>query len=420
LVILYLDCAGGASGDMLTAALCALAVELGLDGRRVVREALESTGIDPAVAAFGPQPRGGMDALGFAVEERSGFHTFSELQTAVAASSLPESVKERVISAAGRMAAAEALVHGSRDAHLHELAGIDTAVDLVAACALMVRLAPGHVVAAPPALGSGWVPGGHGMLSVPTPAVLALLTGLPTAGGGDLGSGELTTPTGAALLAELADEFGSLPAGRVAAVGVGSGSREIDGRANVLRAVAIEPLSAGGPDAPTPAGEATYAVESEIAVEESGGLDDLVLLETTVDDLSPEYLAVAVDALRAAGARDAWLTPVLMKKGRPGATLHVLAEPTDADRLARLVFAETTTFGVRIAQVRRLRMDERFERVDVDGEAVGVRLGYLGGRLLTASPELEDCRRAGERLRLPARRIHERAQALARERFGDT
>jgi uncharacterized protein (DUF111 family) len=147
--------------------------------------------------------------------------------------------------------------------------------------------------------------------------------------------------------------------------------------------------------------------------------DTLTLLETTVDDLSAEYLADAADTLRAAGARDAWLTPVLMKKGRPGVTLHVLAEPEDADRLARLLFVETSTFGVRAAQVQRLRLDERFDQVEVDGQSVGVRLGFLDGRLVTASPEFEDCRRAGERLRLPARLVYERAQAAARSRFGD-
>jgi pyridinium-3,5-bisthiocarboxylic acid mononucleotide nickel chelatase len=399
-MILYLDCAGGASGDMLTAALCAAADALGHDGRAIVRGALVQGGIDPQVASFRSQPRGGLDALGFSVAERPGFSTFPELEAAVESSALPEHVKRHVASAARRMAAAEEIAHGHPGTHLHELAGIDTAVDLISACSLAAHLAPARVVAAPPALGSGWVSGSHGRLTVPAPAVLALLAGLPTAGAADLGDGELTTPTGAALLAELADEFGPLPAGRIMAVGVGSGEREIEGRANVLRAVVLEPLAGDGPGAMAGA-----------------QADTLAMLETTVDDLSPEYLAAAVEMLREAGARDAWLTPVLMKKGRPGVTVHALAEPADVERLAGLLFAETSTFGVRVTQVRRLRLDERHENVAVDGETVGVRLGYLDGRLATASPEFEDCARASRASGTPARLVHERAQELARRLF---
>jgi len=442
-MILYLDCAGGTGGDMLAAALCALSRALGRDGDDVVHDALVAAGIDPSVAAFARQPRGGLDALGFTVRDDPGFATFAELESTVDGSSLPPAVKERVTAAARRMAAAEAAAHGAPDTHLHELAGIDTAVDLIAVCSLVSSLAPDRVVAAPPALGSGWVASAHGRLPVPTPAVLALVTGMPTAGGADLGGGELTTPTGAALLAELADAFGPLPAGRVAAVGVGSGAREIEGRANVVRAVALEPsrpgragaflgasASAPGDRAADPSGsfanpgasaaDPDTGSATEAAEGLSGSVETLVLLETTIDDLSAEYSAAAADALRSAGARDAWLSPALMKKGRPGTTVHALVEPADVDRLAQLLFLETSTFGVRATEVRRLRLEERYESVEVDGEAVGVRLGYLNGRLLTASPEFDDCRHAGERLGRPARLVHERAQALARERFAES
>jgi uncharacterized protein (TIGR00299 family) protein len=395
-MILYLDCSNGVAGDMLTAALADVADRCGLAAADVVSQALARAGVEHGVAGFESTRRGGFAARRFVVQERSGFASFEALEAVVRSSALPPAVIGRVLAIAGRMAAAEAAVHGQSGAHLHELAGLDTAVDLIAAASLVEVLGPARVVASPPALGGGEVRSAHGPLAVPAPAVLALLEGLPTAGGDGPGVGELTTPTGAALLAELVHEFGPLPAGRIVASGCGAGSRELPGRANVLRAVWLEP-------------------PAEAADPHGGAVE---LLEATIDDATPELLGHAADQLRVAGALDVWITPALMKKGRPGHVLHVLARVGDASALAETVFRETTTFGLRVLPAGRIVLEERREAVEVAGASIGVRLGYLGGRLVTASPEFEDCRRGAAAAGLPVAEVYAAAQAAAYGRFG--
>jgi uncharacterized protein (TIGR00299 family) protein len=385
-MILYLDCSSGVSGDMLAAALLAVAAGDGepaavLDA--VVRPALAAIGIDPGVVSAEPVSRAGFQALRFVVREEPGFATMSEL-----------------------VAAAERAVHGDEGEHLHELAGLDTAVDLVSVAALIDHLAPAAVVSSSPALGSGSVATAHGRLPVPAPAVAELLRGLPTLGdGAGEEPGELTTPTGAALLAHFATRFGTMPAGAVVACGHGAGARDTVGWPNVLRAFLID---ADVAVAGAPAGAAGAAA----------GADDLVLLETNIDDCSPELLAAAADEVRAVGALDVWLSPALMKKGRLGTVIHVLAQEADRERLAALLLRETTTFGVRILPVGRILLEERREVVTIEGGDCAVRLGYQGGELVTASPEFEDCRALARRLGWPLQRVYEEVAAAARRRFG--
>ena len=205
------------------------------------------------------------------------------------------------------MAAAEAEVHGrgEEDEHLHELSDVDTAVDLICAATLLAKLAPERVVASPPALGDGEIETAHGTLSVPAPAVLSLLSGLPTAGGAPAvpagetpaaSLGELTTPTGAALLAHYAEAFGGMPAGRVERVGYGAGRREVPGRPNVLRAVLVDP--AGLPD------ESVAAAAAAVPAPGGHGAGDHVVLEANIDDMTPELLAHAAErAARGGRAR---------------------------------------------------------------------------------------------------------------------
>jgi len=517
-MILYLDCANGVSGDMLVAALLGVAGATPDEGGpldKIVRPALRAAGIDKRLVSLRGLRRGDIDALAFRVPEGPGFATFDELIMSLYASKLDQAVADDVAKLAERMAAAEREVHGEDVVHLHELSGIDTAVDLISAVALLHHLAPERVVASPPALGSGTVETAHGVLPVPAPAVAALLRGLPTAAVPDDGPdlGELTTPTGAALLAAFADEFGPAPAGVVAAVGYGAGSREVPGRPNVLRAVLIEPApeqeatmdeqrersgdrddmsvaarrtasgvaagvrrserdldepreeprtvggsEAGPPEPPAPAppahmagpvpaagaveagahdaasapaaaaepepadaapGSAGPAAESaaETQAEDVPITLDHVLLETNIDDMSPELLAHAADALREAGAVDVWMSEAIMKKGRPGVVLHVLAEDADRRRLADVLFGETSTFGVRVLPVGRMYAEERRETVTIGKLKVGVRLSFAGGRLVTVSPEYEDVRRVAAAVGRPAKVVYEAVQSAARSRF---
>ena len=409
--LLYLECASGVSGDMLAAALLALrassaastagaassaAADPAEPLARVVAPALAAAGIDPAVAHVETVRRGGLSAARFTVDDRPGFETFAELVAAVRRSALDDAVADGVVAVAERMAAAERAVHGGEGEHLHELASLDTAVDLISVLALAAELAPARVVASPPVLGGGTVHTAHGELPVPAPAVIELLRGLPTGGAG-AETGELTTPTGAALLSHLVHEFGGLPAGRLAGSGLGAGRRELAGRPNVLRAVLVEPLDRAPGHDTGPWSE-----------------DDVELLETTIDDLPAELLAEAAERLLAAGALDVWTTPATMKKSRPGTVLHVLARPAARAALAEIAFRETSTFGLRVLPARRLLLDERRGTVAVEGEEVRVRLGFLGERLVTASPEYEDCRRVAAGAGRPAKDVYDEARAAAR------
>jgi len=273
------------------------------------------------------------------------------------------------------------------------------------------HLAPERVAASPPALGSGFVETAHGVLPAPAPAVLSLLAGLPTAGApaapGGQPLGELTTPTGAALLAHFAEDFTGFPAGRIERTGYGAGQRETPGRPNVLRVVVVEPLDAGE----------TGAEAGADAACGGHGPSDHVLLETSIDDLSAELLAHAADALREAGAVDVWTSQALMKKGRAGVVLHVLATAPDRERLAGLIFAETSTFGLRVVPCGRLYAEERHETIRIGKLKVGVRLSFVDGKLATVSPEYEDVRRVAAAVGRPAKVVYEAAQSAARTRF---
>ena len=421
-MILYLDCASGISGDMLVGALLSLAGAREADPGPLddaLRPALAAAGIDPRLVQIEDTRRGAVAALAFKVADQPGFATFDELIVSLYASDLEHPVADAVASIAERMAAAEAEVHGrgEEDEHLHELSDVDTAVDLICAATLLAKLAPERIVASPPALGDGEIETAHGRLSVPAPAVLSLLSGLPTAGGapavpaGETPAaplGELTTPTGAALLAHYVEAFGGMPAGRVERTGYGAGRREVTGRPNVLRAVLVDP--AGLP-------EAAAADTAAVAAAGGHGAGDHVVLEANIDDMTPELLAHAANALREAGALDVWLSQALMKKGRPGVILHVLAAAADRERLAEAVFSETTTFGLRVVPCEREYVEERRESVKIGKLKVNVRLSFVAGRLATVSPEYEDVRRVATAVGRPARVVYEAAQSAARSRF---
>ncbi len=410
-MIVYLECASGVAGDMLAAALYETAIQAGIDGQAVVEVALDTVGVAPGAAVFQQVARGGLTATALTVPERPSFPTLAELQSALASGGLAPAVATRAAAVVQRLSAARAQVYGDVRHGAEASVGLDTLVAVLAVSALLDALPAEAVVASPPALGGGWADGPQGRLPVPAPMVTALLRGLPTAGGDAPEAGALTTPTGAALLAEVAGSFGHLPAGRMAAVGVGAGSRELPDRANVLRALLIEPR-----EDPHGAPVGLSPVTAAAAVEFGGG-EPLVMLEATVDDTTAEYLADATEQLRQAGARDAWLTPECMKKGRAGATVHALGAPDQVAVLARALFRCTSTFGVRVLPIERLLVEQRHDFVDVDGDTVGVRLGYLDGALVTASPEYADCCDVARRRGLSSRQVYERAQARAHTQF---
>jgi pyridinium-3,5-bisthiocarboxylic acid mononucleotide nickel chelatase len=290
-----------------------------------------------------------------------------------------------------RIAEVEAALHGTRIDRVafHEVGAYDSIADIVGVAAAIAHLAPASIGSLPPVVGTGRVRTAHGPVPVPAPATAALLAEIPIFPEGE---GELTTPTGAAILAAVVDRFGPLPPMRLRAVGYGAGTRELLDRANVLRVVLGEPL--GSLDAPA--------------------APDVVLIEANLDDLAPQLVGPLSDALFAAGAVDVWSAPILMKKGRPALQLSALAPPGALGAVERAFFAHSTTLGLRRRALERVVLARSFATVETPYGKVRVKLGALGGEILGAQPEFEDCRRLAARAKVPAREVVSAASAAAR------
>ena len=290
-----------------------------------------------------------------------------------------------------RIAEVEAELHGMKVDRVafHEVGAYDSIADVVGAAAAIAYLAPASIGSLPPVVGTGRVRTAHGPVPVPAPATAALLDGIPIL---PEGQGELTTPTGAAILAAIVDKFGPLPPMKVRAIGYGTGTRELDDRANVLRAIVGEPL--GAVDAPAAA--------------------DTLLFEANIDDMSPQLVGPLYEALAEAGAVDVWSAPVLMKKGRPALAIAALAPARDAAAVGRAFFRHSTTLGLRRRAVERVVAARSFATVTTPYGEVRVKVAALDGEVLGAQPEFEDCRRIAARARVPVKEVLASAAAAAR------
>ncbi|GAA4989806.1 nickel pincer cofactor biosynthesis protein LarC [Kineococcus glutinatus] len=392
----WLHCASGASGDMLLGALVGAGVLL-----EVLAGAVDAVAPEPVRLRVERVRRAGLAATRVHVEA-AGSHvhrTWADVRALLDAAALEPVVAARAQDAFARLAAAEARVHGTspEEVHFHEVGALDAVADVVGVCAGLAHLGLEALHVSPVALGGGTVRAAHGRLPVPGPAVVELLAGVPSHGGPvDV---ELTTPTGAALLVAHASAWGWQPPMRVARQGAGAGARELPGQPNVLRLLLGEPVGtpvAGGSGAAT-------------------GGEDAVLLETNVDDLDPRLWPGVLAALLAAGAADAWLTPVLMKKGRPAHVLGVLVEPAGVEAAAAVVLGHTSAIGLRTSAVRKHPLPRRWVEVEVGGQPVRVKLAERDGRVVTAQPEFADVAAAAVVLRVPERTVLARATAAARD-----
>jgi uncharacterized protein (TIGR00299 family) protein len=278
--------------------------------------------------------------------------------------------------------------------HFHEVGALDAIADVVGVCAGVVALGATEVVVSPIAVGSGSVTSAHGTLPVPPPAVLALLTGVPSyAGPPGAPATELCTPTGAALLTTVATSYGPQPAMTTRTVGVGAGGRDPEGHANVLRLLVGTPVASGHED-----------------------VDDLLVLETNIDDLDPRLWPDVITAVLAAGALDAWLTPILMKKGRPAHTFRALVTPEQAAQVRATVFRETSTIGIRDYPVSRHALPRETHEVEVGGLPISVKVARLDGVVVNTQPEYDDVVRAAHALDRPVRDVLAEATTAARDR----
>lgn len=381
--VIYLDCFSGAAGDMLLSAF--LDAGLPLDG---LKQALGSLGVDHELRVT-RTVRAGIGATHLAVVDSDGEHphehdhshphghdhhhhdqhrTLEEINRLIQKSALSDRGKSRAIELFRRIGEAEAAIHGVslEEVHLHEVGAVDSIIDIVGAVFAFEWFGIDDVVASPLNVGSGSVEMAHGQFPVPAPATLRLLKGVPVYSSGV--HAELVTPTGALLVSAYARQFGPLPAMRVGAIGYGAGTKDLGTTPNVLRLVMGERID-----------ESPHEPVVEIACE--------------LDDMNPQLFGPVAEQLMALGALDVYLTPVQMKKGRPGTLLTVLAPVHLRTQVTNLVFRETTTIGVRYHEVKRETLDRRWVEVSVTGGTIRIKVAEKDGVVLNASPEFEDCQR---------------------------
>jgi pyridinium-3,5-bisthiocarboxylic acid mononucleotide nickel chelatase len=382
----WLDLGSGVSGDMLLGALVGAGVPLA-----TLSAALEPLGL-PITLRREDVRRGGLAAVRVHVDvpaEDQPHRTWADVRGLL--DRLAEPLRSSASDVFAALARAEAAVHGvpADDVHFHEVGALDAVADVVGVCAGVAALGLDRLVASPIALGGGYVRTAHGRLPVPGPAVLALLADAAAPGSGGGADEELATPTGVALVTSLVSGYGPLPPMRPTRTGTGAGGRDPADRPNVVRLVLGEALAADSPH--------------QVAV-----------LEANVDDLDPRAWPAVLAGLLAAGALDAWLTPVLMKKGRPAHVVSALAEPVAVPAVRAVLFRETTTLGVRESGVARRVLARRFRTVEVGGQPVAVKLGLgPGGEVVNAMPEWEDVVRAAAALDRPVKAVLAQALGLA-------
>ncbi len=374
----WLDAQAGVSGDMLLGALVDAGVPLA-----VLQDAVDELGLGIGLEATATTRAGlGATKVDVRAPEDGTSRTWAEVRRLLG----PRTTAVEVF---GRLAEAEAAVHRVPvdQVHFHEVGALDALADVVGVVAGVAHLALSSLHCSPVALGSGTTRGQHGPLPVPAPAVLALLAGKPVHGGAS--PYESTTPTGAALLATLVTGWGPLPPMSVTRSGMGAGARDLQEVANVVRLVVGEPLQGKG---------------------------SAVLLETNVDDLDPRLWPQVLAQLLAAGAGDAWLTPILMKKGRPAHTLSVLCDAAHAPGLRAAVFRETSTLGLRESTVAKHVLARTESTIEVAGHTIRVKTASLDGETVTRNPEWEDVLAAATALGRPAKDVLAEATAAVRSR----
>lgn len=363
--VAYLDCFSGIAGDMLVGAL----LDAGLPFETLNSE-IAKLGLKEVTLSAEPCKRKGIAGTDFKVTVGHDHHhrSLTTIERIINESALDDPIKQTAIRIFRRLGEAEAAIHGVdiEKVHFHEVGALDAIVDIVGAAIGFHHLGIGRVVCSPINVGSGTVKAAHGVMPVPAPATARLLTGVPTYVDGP--AMELTTPTGAAVAVTMAANFGTMPAMAVSSIGYGAGDNDLKDRANVLRVLI---------------GEAAAATEST----------EVWIIEANIDDMSPQIAGYARERLLDAGALDVTLTPVFMKKDRPGFTLSVLASLENREKLADIVFAETTTLGLRLYPAQRRVLDREWKTVTTPYGEVRVKIATQNGTAKTVTPEYEDCKR---------------------------
>lgn len=384
--IAYFDAFSGLSGDMTVGALLHLGVSL-----EALRAELAKLPLSGYQLSQGERVQSGIRATKFNVEVREplGERSFRAIARLLQESALLPQVKETALRIFTVLAEAEGRVHGvaPEAVHFHEVGAVDSIVDIVGAAFGLHALGIEKVYASALPMGKGFVSSRHGVLPIPGPATVELLKGWPVRL--EDGDAELVTPTGAAIIAAVARQ-GPVPQLQLAAVGYGAGERTLPDRPNLLRVLV-------GTTGETPREE------------------QLLVLETNIDDLNPELYEHVMERVFAAGARDVFLAPIQMKKNRPGVLLWVLGETADRDKLSTILFAETSTLGVRSYPVARVALRRESREVVTSYGSVRVKLAHSPDGRINVAPEYEDCRRLAREKEVPLKLVYEAAVRSARE-----
>ncbi|HZX36096.1 MAG TPA: nickel pincer cofactor biosynthesis protein LarC [Thermodesulfobacteriota bacterium] len=374
--ILYFDCPTGISGDMCLASL----IDLGVSVEKLKKE-LKKLNLSGYEIKVTRENRGAVNGVRFKVRssETHPHRTFKDIKNLIERSGLKKDVKELSVRIFTNLAKAEGKIHGISPLKVmfHEVGAIDSIVDIVGASIALNELDIDEVRASAIPTGSGFVDTMHGRLPVPAPATIEVLKGVPIVP--SLIEMELTTPTGAVILKTVSKGFGKMPAMTVKNIGYGLGGKDFRETPNALRAVI---------------GEADASKESSV-----------IVIETNIDDMTPQTIGYLLERLIKQGALDAFITPVQMKKGRPGFLLTVLAGEKEKDKLTEIIFRESTAIGVRHYRAARTCLERKIARVKTPLGLVRVKVSTLGDEIINIQPEYEDCKKIAEKKKLPLREV---------------
>lgn len=384
--IAYFDLVSGASGDMILGAL----IDAGLPEQNLV-DSLSELKLDDFKLQVRRVNKNGFSAtkVDVIVNEEVPERHLPEIEAIITQSELPSHIQQKAVAIFRHLGTVEAGIHGTsiNNVHLHELGGVDTIVDVVGALVGLEELGVAKIFASPVPLGRGFIKGAHGQIPLPAPATVALLEGIPVVGS-DL-MVETVTPTGAVLLASLVGNFGPIPAMQLRSVGYGAGGRDLP-IPNVLRVLIGE--------------QDTY---QEISTEM------LTILETNIDDLNPEIYAFVMERLFAAGALDVYMTPIQMKKNRPGTQLSIICQEQDSIKTREILFSETSTLGVREMSIRRHSLKREIRTVETPYGSVRVKIAHLPQGDSKIAPEYEDCRKLAAESGIAIREVYLAAEVAA-------
>ena len=388
--VAYFNCFSGISGDMVLAAL----VDLGWSVKELERELDKLDLFDYQIEAEKVAKKGITSTqINISIKEDKKERKLKDILSILDKSKLEEKIKEQSRAIFIRLANVEAKIHGKspEEIHFHELGGLDTIIDVVGAVAGMKYLGIDKVYSSSLSLGKGFVKCSHGTIPVPAPATLELLKGIPVCGSNI--EAELVTPTGAAIISTVAENFGQMPPMKIDNIGYGAGQRDLP-IPNLLR-VSLGMLK--------------NAYEEDV----------VSLIQTNIDDMNPEFYEHIADRLFHQGALDVFLTPIQMKRTRPATMLSVITDEEKTEKMLELIFDETTTLGVRISKMKRRKLNREGRKVATKYGKIEVKIGKLNGMVKNISPSYEECRKIATRLNIPLKKIYQEAKQAAFDLLGE-